>query len=254
MMADSGATRVDLHVKILDEGIVRRAKAAGLDVLVYAPHFTHVATVRERAARYSDDDLLVVPAREYFTGQWNDRRHVLAVDPAEPLPDFLTLDATTAELDRQDATVLAPHPEFLTMSLSRTDVDTYSHLFDAVEVYCPKNLPHHTRRMRAIAGETDVTPYASSYAHLPGTVGEVWVEYDADVETADDLRAAIESGSPTLHRTAGPGHALSRAAEFSHLSYENSWKKFRRTVLGGHEETNPYHERYDDSFVEDCSY
>ena len=42
-------TRVDLHVKILDETVVDRAKARDLDVLVYAPHFEHIEAIRERA-------------------------------------------------------------------------------------------------------------------------------------------------------------------------------------------------------------
>ena len=91
-------TRVDLHVKVVDEDVVERAKAAGIDALVYAPHFEHLDTVRERAARFSDEELLVVPGREYFTGTWANRKHVLAVDPDDPVPDFLPLEATMAEL------------------------------------------------------------------------------------------------------------------------------------------------------------
>ncbi|HET7324465.1 MAG TPA: PHP domain-containing protein, partial [Halococcus sp.] len=56
-------SRVDLHIKILDEQVVQRAKRYGLDVLVYAPHFTRLPAIRERARAFSDDDLLVVPAR-----------------------------------------------------------------------------------------------------------------------------------------------------------------------------------------------
>ncbi|MFW6320736.1 MAG: PHP domain-containing protein, partial [Halohasta sp.] len=56
-----------MHTKILTDAVVDRAKRRGLDVLVYAPHFTRLPEIRRRAARYSDDDLLVVPAREIFT-------------------------------------------------------------------------------------------------------------------------------------------------------------------------------------------
>ena len=87
----AGGTSVDPHVKVLGERVVARAKARGIDVLVYAPHFQHIDTIRERAARFTDDDLLVVPAREYFTGTWSNRKHVLAVDPDSPVPDFLSL-------------------------------------------------------------------------------------------------------------------------------------------------------------------
>jgi hypothetical protein len=55
-------------VKLLDERVVERAREAGLDVLVYAPHFTRLADVRERAKRFSTDEVTVVPGREVFTG------------------------------------------------------------------------------------------------------------------------------------------------------------------------------------------
>lgn len=241
--------RVDLHVKILDDEVVRRAKEAGLDVLVYAPHFTRISTIRERAKRYTDDDLLVVPAREYFTGPWNDRRHVLAIDPDEPLPDFLPFEATMAELETQDATVLAPHPEFLTMSLSREDIGAYDHLFDAVEVYCPKNRWFQTRRAKTIATETGLTPFVSSYAHLSSTIGQTWVEYDREIERVGDLVAAIESDDPPkLYRKGGVSHTIARTCEFVHLFRENTWDKFERIVLEGIEETNPAQPAYGGRF------
>jgi len=68
VVTDGVTFRVDCHVKVLNERVVERAKRAGLDALVYAPHFTRLPEIRERAAAYSDDELLVVPAREVFTG------------------------------------------------------------------------------------------------------------------------------------------------------------------------------------------
>ncbi len=254
-MTDEDLTRVDLHVKILDEGVVRRAKQAGLDVLVYAPHFTHLADIRARAAEYTDEELLVVPARECFTGRWNDRRHVLVVDPSEPIPDFLTFEATMAELDSRDETVLAPHPEFLTMSLSAEDVREYRHVFDAVEVFCPKNWWLHTRRMRQIGSEVDLPTYVSSYSHLPMTIGEAWVEYETTIESAGDLQTAIEDGAePRQYRNSGLLHLLKRRVEFAHLAKENTWDKFARVVLEDREPTNPFGSRYDDRYGEYSAY
>ncbi|PHQ46649.1 metal-dependent phosphoesterase, partial [Halorubrum sp. C3] len=37
-------TRVDAHVKVLDDEVVARAKDRGIDALVYAPHFTRLPT------------------------------------------------------------------------------------------------------------------------------------------------------------------------------------------------------------------
>ncbi|MFC6726015.1 PHP domain-containing protein, partial [Halobium palmae] len=89
-----------MHAKVLDERVVARAKSRGIDVLVYAPHFVRLPDARETATRFSDDDLLVVPAREVFTGSWRDRKHVLAVGLSEPVPDFVELDAALAEFER----------------------------------------------------------------------------------------------------------------------------------------------------------
>ena len=250
-MSASGGSRVDLHVKILDDAVVRRAKAAGLDVLVYAPHFTHLETVRERAARYSDDDLLVVPARECFTGPWHDRRHVLAVDPDAPVPDFIPLSDTMDELDRQDAAVLAPHPAFLSVSLSGADVAAYRDVVDAVETFCPKHWWWHNRRARGIADEAGLPRYTSSYAHLRPTVGTAWVTFDEPVSTAAELTDAIERGAPReLHHERGPSALLKYKTEFAHLGWENSWDKFERVVLSGRAATHPLDPRYDGRFEE----
>lgn len=252
-MNDQGTT-VDLHVKILDREVVRRAKACGIDVLVYAPHFTHLPDIAARAARFSDDDLLVVPAREVFTGPWRDRKHVLAVGLAEPVPDFITLDAAMSEFERQDAAVLVPHPEFLTVGLTAEDIGAHADRIHAVETYNPKHLARHNRRAREIAGTTEILAFASSYAHLRTTVGEAWTAFDARIETASDLVEALVSGVPRRveHRRGGP-HMFRCAAEFAHLGWENSWKKADRVFLSGLEATHPnqpvYDGRFDDASV-----
>lgn len=248
-MTDSEGTRVDLHVKVLDEGVRERAKARGLDVLVYAPHFTRWPTVQRRAEQFSDDELTVVPAREIFTGPWRDRRHVLALGLTDPIPDFITLEGAMAELRRQDATVLVPHPTFLTVSLGREQIREYRDILDAIEAYNPKHLPWHNRRAQRLVDELDIPAFASSYAHLPGTVGEVWTTFETEIRSQESLVAAIEEGVPRrlLHRR-GVTHRLRRLAEFSHLSYENTWKKFDRIALSGMESTHPGHVAYGGRF------
>jgi predicted metal-dependent phosphoesterase TrpH len=238
-----------MHVKVLDEDVVERAKARGMDVLVYAPHFTRLPDVRERAERFSDEDLTVVPARELFTGSWQQRRHVLAIGLSEPVPDFLTLEGTMAELDRQDAAVLVPHPEFLNVSLGRSEIREYRDQIDAIEVYNPKHWPHHNDRAAALASDFDIEPYASSYAHLRGTVGEAWVEFDRDVDTAAGLVAALEEEAPrgVFHRD-GVAHTLRCGLEFCHLGYENTWSKIDRLLLQGTAATHPNHVAYDGRF------
>ncbi|WP_122089712.1 PHP-associated domain-containing protein [Halalkalicoccus subterraneus] len=242
-------TRVDPHVKILDEGVARRAKARGIDVLVYAPHFTRLPTIRERAARFSDDDLLVVPARELFTGSFRNRKHVLALDLDSPIPDFLTFEATLSELDHQNAVTLAPHPEFATVSVDVIDLRRHPDRFCGVEVYNPKHLAKHNRRAREIARETGLAPFGSSYAHLTPTLGEVWTEFETDIDSAGDLHEALRTGAPrrVIHRS-GRSHELRCRTEFAHLAWENSWKKVDRLVLSGMEPTHPYHPAYEGRF------
>lgn len=242
-------TRVDPHVKILDERVVDRAKTRGLDVLVYAPHFTRYPTARERARQYSDEELTIIPAREIFTGSWRERKHVLALDLDAPIPDFITLEGAMAELARQDAVVLAPHPEFLSVGLDREDLSRYAEQFTALEVYNPKHLPRHNRRASSLFEDLALGAFGSSYAHRVATVGEVWTSVEAAVETATDLATALAGDTRTrVERQSGRRHDLRRAAEFAHLGWENSWKKFDRVFLSGTEPTHPDHVAYEGRF------
>ena len=242
-------TRVDMHVKILDEAVVERAKERGLDALVYAPHFTRLPEIRERAQRFSDEDLLVVPARELFTGDWRRRKHVLALGLEEPVPDFLTLEGTMAELRRQDAAVLVPHPEFLTVSLDLAAIREYADAIDAVEIYNPKHWSWHNRRATEIAREVDKPAFTSSYAHLRRTVGEAWTTFHEPVETEAELVDAVQRGaSRTIRHREGLGHRLRCKLEFAHLGWENTWKKFDRVYLQGTEPTHPGHIAYGGAF------
>ncbi|RQH03108.1 PHP-associated domain-containing protein [Natrarchaeobius oligotrophus] len=249
VVSDGGVSRVDCHVKVLDDSVVDRARSAGFDAIVYAPHFTRLPDVRRRAEAYSSDELLVVPAREVFTGPWHDRKHVLALGLEEPVPDFITLEAAMAEFERQDAAVLVPHPEFASVSLSADDVRQYAESIDALEIFNPKHLPSHNRRARELADELEVPPFASSYAHLPRTVGISHTEFDADVETEADLLEALKNGASrrVVHRN-GLERAMTTALELAHLGYENTWKKADRLFLSGTEPTHPRHIAYDGRF------
>lgn len=252
-MAGSGpmdeGVRVDMHVKILDEAVVERAKARGLDVLVYAPHFVRLPEIRERAERFSDDELLVVPARELFTGDWRRRKHVLAIGLDEPVPDFLTLEGTMAELRRQEAAVLVPHPEFATVSLDQAAIEEYDDLIDAVEVYNPKHWARHNRRARDIARATGKPGFASSYAHLRRTVGEAWTTFEGPIDSTAALVDALQSGVPrSVYHRDGLRHQFRCKLEFAHLGWENTWKKFDRVYLQGTEPTHPGHIAYGGAF------
>jgi predicted metal-dependent phosphoesterase TrpH len=238
-----------MHVKVLDESVVEHAKARGLDALVYAPHFRRLPDIRAEADRFSDDDLAVFPARELFTGTWQNRRHVLAVGLTDPVPDFLTLEGTMTELARQDAAVLVPHPEFLTVSLTAAQIRRYEDQIRSIEVYNPKHWPHHNERAREIARERGLGTFTSSYAHLRGTVGEAWVAFDRPFPDDQAFAEALRSGEPRriFHRN-GPLHGLRCALEFSHLAYENTWPKFDRVMLQGTEATHPDHVAYGGRF------
>jgi len=240
---------VDLHVKVLDEQVVEQAKRRGLDAIVYAPHFTRLPDIRERARRFSDDELSVYPGRELFPGPWQQRRHLLAVGLDEQVPDFLTLAATMAELRPQDAAVLVPHPGVLKVSLGREELQQYRETIDAIEVQNPKFLPHHERRAEEFARETGLSRFTSSYAHLRRTVGEAWVSFDTALDGEAEFVDALKSGAPrTLRRRGGVGHALRRGLEFAHLGYENTWEKFDRVMLQGTAPTHPDHVAYGGAF------
>lgn len=242
-------TRVDPHVKILDRAVADRAKARGIDVLVYAPHFTRLPEIRERAEAFTDDELLVVPAREVFTGGWRERKHVLALGLDAPVPDFITLEGAFEEFARQDATLLAPHPEFATVSLGPAEFERYGDRLAGGEVYNPKHWPRQNERAREAVEAYGLRPFGSSYAHMRRTVGEVWTTFRRDIETEADLLAAFEEGaSRRVERRNGLRHKARCRAEFFHLGYENSYKKVDRVLLSGMEPTHPRHIAYEGRF------
>lgn len=243
-----------MHVKTLDERIVARAKRRGIDVLVYAPHFVRLPDIRRAAERYTDEDLLVVPGREVFTGDWRNRRHLLAVGLSEPVPDFITFEGAMAEFGRQGAAVLVPHPELANVSLTRPEISAHAARIDAVETYNAKCLPGQNARGQRIAAELDLPPFGSSYAHLRWTVGEVWTQFEGEIDTEEALVEALRERAPrrVLHR-AGAEHRLRGLLELSHLVFENTWGKLDRLFLSGMEPTHPnnllYRGRFDDVSV-----
>jgi predicted metal-dependent phosphoesterase TrpH len=246
---DAATARVDPHVKVLDEDVVARAKARGLDVVVYAPHFTRLPEIRERAARFSDDDLLVVPGREVFTGNWRHRRHILAIGLTDPVPDFITLDGALAAFAAQEAAVLVPHPEFLNVSLTAEEIAANRDRIHAVETHNFKALPRQNRRARSVVVDSDLPAFGSSYAHLRGSVGEVWTTFDRRIESESDLVDALRDGAPRrVYHRGGAAHRTRGLAEFAHLGYENSWKKIDRLFLSGTEPTHPDHVAYGGEF------
>jgi len=242
--------RVDPHVKLLDAGIKARAKAHGLEAIVYAPHYTPFPEIRSRAQRHSDEELTVIPAREVFAGPWRNRRHILALDLEAPIPDFISLETAFAEFERQEAVVLVPHPAYLTISLDRGAIERYRSAIHGIETYNPKHLPMHNRRARSIARTTGLPSFGSSYAHLPGTVGEVWTVFeDVDPESQAVIEALRSKRPRTVNHQTNSSHQLRRAMEVGHLFYENSIAKFERVVISGLEPTHPDQPRYGDRFT-----
>ncbi len=236
-------------MKVLDERVVERAREAGVDVLVYAPHFTRLPRIRARAERYSTDEVTVVPAREVFTGDWRNRRHLLGIGLSDPIPDFITYEAALAEFERQDAAILVPHPEFLNVSLTRAEVSAYRDRIHAVETYNAKLFDPQNSRGRRISELFDTPGFGSSYAHLRGTIGAAWTEFERDVRGEDGLVDALRDRvDRTVVKQTDPATTARRLVEFAHLGFENSYGKLDRLFLSGMEPTNPRHIAYSGRF------
>lgn len=243
-------TRVDPHVKILSEAVVSRAKQHGIETLVYAPHFTPLPKIEREAAAYTDDDLTVLPAREIFTGSWKNRRHILAVGLTDPVPDFISLATAMEEVDRQDATVLVPHPSYLTIGLDAAACRRYRRQIDAIEVYNPKHLRRHNDRAQQLAETLAIPGFGSSYAHLSGTVGRVWTELQGPVRTATELASALAAGPIRVARASGIGYRSQQALEQLHIGWENTWEKAIRKGTPEPTPTHPEQDLYADRFRE----
>ena len=243
-----------MHTKLLTEEVAERAKRRGIDVLVYAPHFTRLPEIQHKAAQYTDDELLVVAAREIFTGDWKNRRHLLAIGLSEPVADFITFEAAMAECDRQGAAVAVPHPGFMNVSLTWPEIRAHAARIDAVETYNAKLLGYQNRRGQTIARELSLPAFGSSYAHLASTIGEAWTRFETPIDSEAELVAALKTGADRrIQHRAGIEHRLRGLAEFAHLGYENTWEKVDRLLLSGDEPTHPrnlvYQGRFDDVSV-----
>ena len=120
---------------------------------------------------------------------------------------------------------------------------------DAVEAYNAKLFGRQNDRGRRIAEAFDLPTFGSSYAHLHGTVGTAWTEFEDDVRGEEALVTALkERRSRTVVRRRDPATRLRRLVEFAHLGYENSWGKLDRLLLSGMEATHPRHIAYDGRF------
>lgn len=241
--------RVDPHVKVLDDRVRRLAIERGLDAIVYAPHFTPWPEIVERSARFSDDRLVVVPAREVFTGPWNDRKHVLALDLNEPIPDFIPLSVTVDELVAQGACLVAPHPGFLTMSLDLDDLRRLQEHVHAIEIYNPKFLPWHASRARRVARELGRPVIASSYAHLRSSVGAAWIQVEGEIDRPSDVVDALRLGSiERIGHIDATDRMRVKTGELAHLLWENTGQKLNRAIDHGVPPTHPQTELYGGRF------
>jgi predicted metal-dependent phosphoesterase TrpH len=171
------------------------------------------------------------------------------------VPDFITLAGAIEELERQGAAVLVPHPGFLTVSLDRADVAVHRDVIDAVEVYDPKLRARDVDGARALARETGLPAFGSSYAHLRGSVGEVWTAFDRPIPGEAALVAAFREGADRrVFRRSGRAHRRRCRAEVSHLANENTVKKLDRVLGSGIEATHPRHPAYGGRFDDVACY
>ena len=233
-------TRVDCHIKTLSPSVVARAAARGVDAVVYAPHFTPLPEIEATAATYADAPVMVIPAREIFTGSWRSRRHLLAVGMTDPVPDFITLEAALQALADQGASVLVPHPGFATVSLGAAAIGRYHDQLAAVEAENFKSRRLHNRRARRIAAESALPVFGSSYAHLPASVGATVTVFDAELSDAEAVIDAIVGDLPRrIERDQRPQSQLQGLLEFGHLAWENTVQKLQRVGTPGTAATHP---------------
>ncbi|MFB6253791.1 MAG: PHP-associated domain-containing protein [Halobacteriaceae archaeon] len=242
-------SRFDLHTKVLNTEIIERAKARGLDGLVYAPHFTRLSSIKREIEQYDVEDFCIIPGREVFTGNWRNRKHVLALGLEDPIPDFITLAGAMDEFQRQGAVVLVPHPDYFTVGLNEDDIQEYQSQIVGIETYNPKYWNRHQKRAQRLATTYNLPEFGSSYAHLSKTVGEVWTTFDTRISTEDELLDALtDTTTRTVSHRSGPHHELRCFLEFGHLLWENTWQKVDRVMLSGLEPTHPRHVAYEDRF------
>jgi len=196
--------------------VLRRARQIGLDVIAITDHDEIAGSLRalELAPEFGLD---VIPGTEVTTAEGD----LLALNVTEKIERNLTLSETVLKVSDLGGFCIAPHP--MANGIGMKSLSAYSiskalhktsvaRTLIGIETYNATTMDRAANHYaRILADWLDITPTASSDAHIVEAIGLGITEFDG--HTAQDLLNALQNGN-IRHR---------KQKEWSSLRILGSW-------------------------------
>jgi len=204
--------KIDLHVHTCysydatttPNELAAYARKRGLDGVAITDHDTLKGAI-QIARRL--DSLLVIPGMEVSARGG----HVLALNPATPIPKGLSLKETVQRIHEAGGIAIVAHPTSLPKVFPTRLRDAH---LDAVEVINSRSIPFHllTHLNRMIAVKFHLPQTGGSDAHHPWEVGLAYTLVEAEPKVGEVLQAIKRGDVRPFGRPIPWGMRVRRAA------------------------------------------
>jgi predicted metal-dependent phosphoesterase TrpH len=178
--------------------VLTRAHQIGLDVIAITDHDEIIGSLKaaELAPAFGVE---VIPGTEVTTAEGD----LLALNVTQKIERNLTLIETVSKVSELGGFCIAPHPmsngigikSLSAYSISKAlHKSTVAQTLIAIETYNATTLDRNSNHYaRILADWLDITPTASSDAHIVEAIGLGVTEFDG--RTAQDLLTALQNGN-----------------------------------------------------------
>lgn len=168
------------------EDIIKRCLDNNIKILSITDHNSLSGYYRAKEIIEQDNlDIILVPGTEIESKDGD----ILAYGVEKPIPKYLSVKKTVAEIHKQGGFAIAAHP-YIFFSL-RDKVYNFS--FDAIEVYNPQLPKLFIRKAAESAYKLSLPATAGSDAHLVEELGKGSMYFSKDIKTAKDVITAIKN-------------------------------------------------------------
>jgi predicted metal-dependent phosphoesterase TrpH len=169
--------------------VVNRVKEQGLQGYAITDHDS-IAGIPE--ALEKKKGLIVIPAVEISARG----AHVIALEPNQIIPPFLSLPETLDRIHEQGATAILAHPFGLPRSwVNMKQIEKMS--FDAIEVANSAQIPYGLicKHNQKLADHLGLPVTGGSDSHIPETIGKAFTIIESQSTEIEDIVKAIKKGN-----------------------------------------------------------
>ncbi len=200
------------------EEVIRRAEAAGLDVIAITDHDTVSGAIRALSV---PTRLVVIPGTEVSTRQG----HLLVLGVTTPLPRGLDMGESIRMAKEMGGLVILPHPFHLWRHGAGKKIDAWVRELDAIEVFNSRYIVGSAnRKAERVAGRLGKPCVGGSDAHNARFVGYGRTIIGSE-RTVPAVLDAIRAG-----RTVAYGR-MTPLRTYTRQSLRNTWKRISHRII-----------------------